>query len=78
MKTTVAIPDEIFREAEALAHRARCSRSEIYARALREYLARHAPDPVTEAMDRALEEIDEPHDRFVARGARRTLERSEW
>jgi metal-responsive CopG/Arc/MetJ family transcriptional regulator len=78
MKTAVSIPDEIFREAEALAHRGRRSRSEVYARALSEYVARHAPDRVTEAMDRVLEAIDEPNDRFAARAARRTLERSEW
>jgi predicted transcriptional regulator len=78
MKTAVSIPDDVFQEAEALAHRARRSRSEVYARALREYVARHAPDRVTEAMDRVLAELDEPKDEFASRAARRTLERAEW
>ncbi len=78
MKTAVSIPDEVFREAEVLARRAKRSRSEVYARALREYLARHSPDRVTEAMDRALDEVDEPRDKFASRAARRTLERTEW
>jgi len=78
MKTAVSIPDDVFEEAEALAHRSKRSRSELYARALSEYVARHAPDSVTEAMDRALDEGDEPSDKFKARAARRTLERNEW
>jgi len=78
MKTAVSIPDDVFEEAETLAHRGRRSRSEVYARALSEYLARHAPDRVTEAMDHALDQIGEPTDKFGKRAARRTLERTEW
>jgi metal-responsive CopG/Arc/MetJ family transcriptional regulator len=79
MKTAVSIPDDVFEQAETLAHRAKRSRSEVYARALKEYVARHAPDRVTEAMDHALEQVNEPAtDKFVSRVARRTLERTEW
>jgi metal-responsive CopG/Arc/MetJ family transcriptional regulator len=78
MKTAVSIPDEVFEQAEALAHRGKRSRSELYARALSEYLARHAPDRVTEGMNRVLDEVDEPQDKFTSRAARRTLERAEW
>jgi predicted transcriptional regulator len=78
MKTAVSIPDDIFERAEHLARRAKRSRSEVYARALSEYVARHAPDPVTEAMDRVVAEIEEPTERFLSKAARRTLERSEW
>ena len=78
MKTAVSIPDDVFEQAETLAHRAKRSRSEVYARALSEYIARHAPDRVTEAMDRVLDQLDEPTDPFVFRTARRRLERTEW
>lgn len=78
MKTAVSIPDDVFEQADALARRAGRSRSEVYARALSEYVARHSPDRVTEAMDRVLDEIDEPQDKFASRAARRTLERTEW
>jgi predicted transcriptional regulator len=78
MKTAVSIPDEVFKQAEALAHRGKRSRSEIYARALSEYVARHAPDRVTEAMNRVLDEVAEPPDKFTSLAARRTLERAEW
>jgi hypothetical protein len=78
MKTAVSIPDDVFQEAEALAHRAKRSRSDLYARALSEYVARHAPDRVTEAMDRVLDDLNERQDKFSQRAARRTLERTEW
>ena len=78
MKTAISIPDEVFRAAERHARRARKSRSQLYAEALSEYLARHAPDEVTEAMNKVVAELNEPIDPFVAAAARRILERSEW
>ena len=44
MKTAVSVPNEVFERAERLAKRLEVSRSELYSRALREYLSRHAPD----------------------------------
>ena len=78
MKTAVSIPDEIFEGAERLARRLKQSRSEVYSRALAEYVARHAPDKVTEEMDKVLEDVAEPADEFVATAARRALRRTEW
>jgi len=78
MKTAVSIPDEVFDEAERLARRTKRSRSEIYGRALAEYVARHSPDHVTEAMDRALAELDEPVDLFTSAAGHRVLGRTEW
>ena len=54
------------------------SRSRLFSDALEEYLARHAPDEVTEAMNRACAEAGQTTDRFVSSAARRILERSEW
>jgi metal-responsive CopG/Arc/MetJ family transcriptional regulator len=79
MKIAVSVPDEVFEEAERLARRMKRSRSEVYSRALAEYVARHAPDRVTEAMDRALAEIGEPAaDQFRRAASRRVLARSDW
>lgn len=78
MKTAVSLPDDVFRAAEALARRLKKSRSRLYADAIAEYLARHAPDEVTEAMNKAMAEIGEPIDPFVSEAARRILEKSEW
>jgi predicted transcriptional regulator len=88
MKTTVSLPDDIFRSAEKLAAQLEISRSELYGRALGEYVARHAPAEVTEALDRLVDELaGESHGRsvrrgpdsaFAARAARRLLRPCEW
>ena len=78
MKTAVSIPDEIFEKVERLARRVRKSRSEVFSAALREYVARHAPDEVTEAINRVCDTVGEQPDRFMTAAARRGLENSEW
>jgi metal-responsive CopG/Arc/MetJ family transcriptional regulator len=76
MKAAVSIPDEIFEEAEHLARKMKTTRSNLYSRALREFLARHAPDRVTESMNRVCDELETASDEFVRRAARRILKRS--
>lgn len=78
MKTAVSIPDKVFQEAERYARRRRKSRSALYSEALAQYLARHAPDAVTEAMNKVCEEVGQAVDPFVARASRRILERTPW
>jgi metal-responsive CopG/Arc/MetJ family transcriptional regulator len=78
MKTAISIPDDLFEGAERLARRTKKSRSRLFRDALQEYLARHTPDQVTEAMNNALAEVGAADDRFVSSSARRILERSEW
>jgi predicted transcriptional regulator len=78
MKIAVSVPNDVFEEAEQLARRMKRTRSEVYSRALAEYVARHTADRVTEAMDRALAEIGEPADQFVRAASRRVLKRSDW
>ena len=78
MKTAVSIPDEVFEGAERLARRTKRSRSRLFSDALKEYLARHSPDKVTEAMNKACSEIGPEKDPFLPAAARRVLERSEW
>ena len=79
MKTTVSLPDRVYREAEAYAERTRKSRSQLYAEALAEYLARHAPDEVTATMNAVVDELGEATaDSFVQRAGRRMLGGVEW
>ncbi|MGA3053848.1 MAG: ribbon-helix-helix protein, CopG family [Candidatus Korobacteraceae bacterium] len=78
MKTAVSIPDDVFERAERLARRTKRSRSRVFSDALREYLARHSPEEVTEAVNKACAEIGEVKDQFVAAAARRILRRSQW
>lgn len=78
MKTAVSIPDVLFQKAEKLARRTRKSRSKLFSDALSEYVARHAPDDITESMNRICGELGDAPDEFVLQASRRTLERSEW
>jgi metal-responsive CopG/Arc/MetJ family transcriptional regulator len=80
MKTAISIPNDVFEGAESLAQRLRISRSQLYSRALSEYVSRHAPDSVTESYDRVCAELGEEAkaDPFVSAAARRILERTEW
>lgn len=79
MKTAVSVPDDLFEQVDRLARRSSRSRSEVYSAALREYLARHAPDEVTASIDRVVAEIDVIDDVALGRAAaRRTISSSEW
>ena len=78
MKVAVSIPDPVFAEGESLAKRLNASRSELYSRALKEFVGRHAPDRVTEQMDRVVASVGEEPDAFSQRAARRALKRVEW
>jgi metal-responsive CopG/Arc/MetJ family transcriptional regulator len=79
MKTAISLPDDLFHAAERHAKRQGTSRSQLYSDALAEYLARHAPDEVTEAMNAVLARLGEPsYEPFATAAARRVLERTEW
>jgi metal-responsive CopG/Arc/MetJ family transcriptional regulator len=78
MKTAVSIPDDVFEKAERLARRAKRSRSEVFSAALAEYVARHAPDEVTDAMNRVCADVGDQQDPFVAAAGRRLLKNIEW
>ena len=78
MKTAVSIPDDIFESAERLARRTKRSRSQLFSDAVKEYLARHTTDDVTEAMNRVCVDIGVTVDEFTARTARDVLKRVDW
>jgi len=78
MKTAISLPDQVFAQADRLARRLHKSRSELYREAVAEFIARHEPDAITEAMDRVAEEIETRLDVFSAAAATQVLERTEW
>ena len=78
MKTAISVPDDIFESAERLARRERRSRSEIYSTAVREYVARHSPDEITNALDQVISDVGASPEPFVIRAGTRILERSDW
>jgi metal-responsive CopG/Arc/MetJ family transcriptional regulator len=78
MRIAVSIPDEVLKEIERLARRVGRSRSEIIIAALSEYVARHAPDEVTDAINRVIADVCDSHDGFGAGAAHRILAEPEW
>ena len=82
MKTAVSIPDELFESAEGLARRLGMSRSELYAKALRDYLREHRGEGITERLDEVYgaEESGEASDLdpVVARLQGLSLPEDEW
>jgi len=51
MKTAISLPDELFEAADELAEKLGVSRSQLYARALSEYVAQHGESDVTERLN---------------------------
>ena len=78
MKIAVSIPDEIFAEAEDLAKRFNTSRSELYSRALGLFIGLHTPERLTQAMNEAIDAVNDEDNAFNARAARQGLRRVEW
>jgi hypothetical protein len=78
MKTAISIADSVYAEAERLARRTKKSRSQLYTEAVAEYLARHDPEAITEAMNRVCEQLDTRPDPAISAAARRVLRRTEW
>jgi metal-responsive CopG/Arc/MetJ family transcriptional regulator len=51
MKTAISIPDEIYHSADQLAKRLSMSRSELYSKAVSNYINAHKNEAVTKALD---------------------------
>lgn len=78
MKTVISVPDQLFHAAERHTRRTAKSRSRLSAEALAEYLARHAPDEVTEAMNRVVDQVDTTPNAFIETASQSVLARTEW
>jgi metal-responsive CopG/Arc/MetJ family transcriptional regulator len=78
MKTAVSIPDEVFEAAERLVEKLQTSRSQLYAKALVEFLARHDENKITSAMNQVMDSLDEPVEPFVREAGNQALKRVEW
>ncbi len=60
MKTAVSIPDDLFDKAEKTARKLGIARSQLYARALEEFINRHDKDRITRRLNAVLEKQDNP------------------
>lgn len=78
MKTAVSLPDELFRQADELAKRLGVPRSQLYARALSQFVAEHSPSQVTAALDELYADADSSLDPNLARIQTSSIGDDEW
>ena len=71
--TAISIPDSVFDAAELAAERLAISRSQLYTRALQEFLALHGSENVTEQLNRVYAETDSSLDPTLIEVQRRSL-----
>ena len=78
MKTALSIPDNVFKRGERLARRLHTSRSQLYARALADFVVQHEDDQITASMNEVVRQVGAETDPFTRRAASQTLRRVEW
>ncbi len=78
MKTAISIPDPVFRSAEALARRLKISRSQLYANAVAEFVAKHRRNQLTRQLNEAYSGIEGGIDADLLSLQQRSLPDEEW
>ena len=79
MKTAISIPDPVFKAAERLARRLGLSRSELYVRAVTDYLEEHKGQKVTELLDEIYEGIEDNElDTGFKRAQMKSIDKEKW
>lgn len=78
VKTAISLPDELFRVAEATARKLRVSRSELYAKAIAEYLSRQQSNSVTERLNQTYSRSPAKLDPGLHRAQMKTLHEDAW
>ena len=78
MKTAISIPDSVFAAAESVAASLSISRSQLYTRAIQEFVDSHSSQKVTEQLDQIYAENDSALDPVLAEMQRKSLKGRSW
>ena len=78
MKTAISIPDPIFQSAEIMAHKLSISRSELFTKAISEYLDAHKYQNVTSALNSVYTETSAGLDENLADMQFSTIKQEDW
>jgi len=78
MKTAISLPDALFTAADALAGRLGVSRSELYATALAEFVAKHADTEITARLNAVYADEDSSLDPALRGAQRQSIGREAW
>ena len=78
MKTAISIPDDVFQAADDVAQQLRMSRSELYANAVAEYVAKHRAADVTARLDEVYGREPSGLAPRLRRAQARSVGKSDW
>jgi metal-responsive CopG/Arc/MetJ family transcriptional regulator len=78
MKTAVSLPDDLFKSADSLARKLRMSRSELYATAVAEFVAKHRSGDVTARLDAVYAKTESRLDRRLRKAQATSLRANDW
>ena len=78
MKTAISIPDEIYHSADQLAKRFGMSRSELYSKAVSNYINAHKNEAVTQALDQIYAKEKSEIDPVINVMQLRSLPKESW
>jgi len=78
MKTAISIPDSLFKQAEETAKRLGMSRSELYARAVKTFLAAHRKENITQQLNEVYAEEASELDDVIARMQWASIPEEQW
>ena len=78
MKTAISLPDGLFERAETEAKRLGVSRSELYARAISEFVVRQKDEDITACLNEVYANMPSELDPVMLRMQLLSLPREEW
>lgn len=78
MKTAISIPDPLFEAAEMAAKRLGLSRSQLYARAVAEYLSVYGAEGITERLDEVYADQESGLDPAIQQMQLASVAEEEW
>jgi len=78
MKTAISLPNDVFESADELAQRLGVSRSELYATAVAEYLAKFRSEDITARLNEVYADQDSGLSPEIRRAQAKSIGKSEW
>ncbi len=78
MKTAISLPDEIYHSADQLAKRLGMSRSELYSKAVSNYINAHKNEAVTQVLDQIYAKEKSEIDPVINVMQLRSLPKESW
>ena len=78
MKTAISLPGDLFKSADILARKLKMSRSQLYATAVAEFVAKHRSGDVTARLDAVYSKGESRIDKRLRKAQANTLRASDW